>query len=101
VGVTPHVELRCNTQKARSPASWPDASRQSPDAFRTLLIGPCQAEKLHRETLKALQVPKVQEKLAALGMDPMIMTPSEFDLHVQKEIAANAALVKAAGIKTN
>ena len=54
---------------------------------------------LQRETVKALQVPKVREKLSALGVDPMVMTPAEFDAHVQKEIAINAALVKAAGIK--
>jgi tripartite-type tricarboxylate transporter receptor subunit TctC len=29
----------------------------------------------------------------------MVMTPNEFDAYVQKEIAVNAALVKAAGIK--
>jgi len=29
------------------------------------------------------------------------MTPSEFDAHVEKEIAVNAALVKAAGIKAH
>ena len=56
-------------------------------------------DKLNRETLKALQAPKVREKLAALGVDPMVMTPKEFDAHVQKEIAVNAALVKAIGIK--
>jgi tripartite-type tricarboxylate transporter receptor subunit TctC len=56
-------------------------------------------DKLHRETLKALQTPKLREKLAALGLDPMVMTPKEFDAHVQKEIALNAALVKAIGIK--
>jgi tripartite-type tricarboxylate transporter receptor subunit TctC len=56
-------------------------------------------DKLHSETLKALQVPKVRDKLATLGLDPMVMTPSEFDAHVQKEITVNAALVKAAGIK--
>ena len=56
-------------------------------------------DKLHSETLKALQAPKVREKLATLGLDPMVMTPNEFDAHVQKEIAVNAALVKAAGIK--
>ena len=54
---------------------------------------------LQRETVKALQAPKVREKLSALGVDPMVMTPAEFDAHVQKEIAINAALVKAAGIK--
>ena len=58
-------------------------------------------DKLHRETLKALQAPKVRDKLAALGLDPMVMTPAEFDAHVEKEIAINAALVKAAGIKAN
>jgi tripartite-type tricarboxylate transporter receptor subunit TctC len=42
---------------------------------------------------------KLREKLAALGLDPMVMTPGEFDAHVRKEIALNAALVKAAGLK--
>ena len=56
-------------------------------------------DKLHRETLKALQEPKVRDKLAALGFDPMVMTPNEFDAFVQNEIAVNAALVKAIGLK--
>ena len=56
-------------------------------------------EKLNRETLKAMQAPGTRERLAALGLDPMVMTPQEFDVHVQKEIAVNAALVRAAGIK--
>ena len=55
-------------------------------------------DRLHRETLKALQEPKVRDKLAALGIDPMVMTPTEFDAHVEKEIAVNAALVKAIGL---
>jgi tripartite-type tricarboxylate transporter receptor subunit TctC len=54
---------------------------------------------LHRETQKALQTPKVQERLAALGVDPAVMTPSEFDILVRQEIALNAALVKAGNIK--
>ncbi len=58
-------------------------------------------DKLHDETLKALQTPKVRDKLATLGVDPMVMTPKEFDAYVEKEIAVNAALVKAADIKTN
>jgi tripartite-type tricarboxylate transporter receptor subunit TctC len=56
-------------------------------------------DKLHQETLRALQAPKVREKLAALGIDPMEMSPAEFDAHVEKEIGVNAALVKATGIK--
>jgi tripartite-type tricarboxylate transporter receptor subunit TctC len=56
-------------------------------------------EKLHRETLKALQEPGVKDKLAALGVDPMVLTPTEFDALVSKEIRMNAALVKAIGLK--
>lgn len=55
-------------------------------------------EKLHRETLKALHEPKVRDKLALLGVDPMVMTPSEFAAHVEKDLSVNAALVKAVGL---
>jgi tripartite-type tricarboxylate transporter receptor subunit TctC len=55
--------------------------------------------RLHSETLKALHAPKVRERLAALFVDAMVMTPNDFDAYVQKEIDLNAALVKAAGIK--
>jgi tripartite-type tricarboxylate transporter receptor subunit TctC len=58
-------------------------------------------DKLNREALKALQEPKVRDKLAALGFEPMVMTPAEFAAHIEKEIAVNAALVKAAGIKVH
>jgi tripartite-type tricarboxylate transporter receptor subunit TctC len=58
-------------------------------------------DKLHQETSKALRVPKLRDKLATLGVDPMPMTPAEFDEYVKKEIALNAALVQAAGIKSN
>jgi tripartite-type tricarboxylate transporter receptor subunit TctC len=56
-------------------------------------------DKLHRETAKALQEPKVRERLAGLGVDPMDMTPAEFDALVRKEIDINATLVKAIGLK--
>jgi tripartite-type tricarboxylate transporter receptor subunit TctC len=58
-------------------------------------------DKLHGEAVKALATPKVRDKLAALGVDAMLMTPTEFDAYVEKQIAADAALVKAAGIKTH
>lgn len=57
-------------------------------------------EKLHHETARALQVPTVTTKLAALGIEPMEMTSAKFGALVQSEIHANAALIKAAGIKT-
>lgn len=56
-------------------------------------------DKLNREALKVLQAPKLREKLASLGFDPMVMTPGEFDAFVQKEIDFNAVLVKAIGLK--
>jgi len=56
-------------------------------------------DRLHGETLKVLQSSQVRAKLAGLGVDPMPLSPSEFAAHVQKEIATNAALVKAAGLK--
>jgi tripartite-type tricarboxylate transporter receptor subunit TctC len=55
--------------------------------------------RLRRETLIALQTPKVREKLAALGVDPMVMSPAEFTAHVESEIALNATLVQRAGLK--
>lgn len=56
-------------------------------------------DKLHRETLKALQEPKVKDKLATLGVDPMVISPTEFGALVEKEIDVNEALVKAIGLK--
>jgi tripartite-type tricarboxylate transporter receptor subunit TctC len=56
-------------------------------------------DKLNRETLKALQTPRLREKLAGLGLDPMVMTPDEFEAYVRKEIVLNAGLVKVAGVK--
>jgi tripartite-type tricarboxylate transporter receptor subunit TctC len=58
-------------------------------------------DKLHRETLKAMQAPNVQEKLATMGVDPLVLTPAELDAHVKKELSMNAALVKATGVKAN
>jgi tripartite-type tricarboxylate transporter receptor subunit TctC len=46
-------------------------------------------------------VPTVRERLAQMGADPMPLGPREFDAHVVKEIDANAALVRSAGIKFN
>ncbi len=56
-------------------------------------------DKLYRETLKALQEPKVKDKLTALGVDPMVMTPTEFEAFVSNETRMNAGLVKAIGLK--
>lgn len=56
-------------------------------------------EKLHRETAKALQEPSIRERLLGLGVEPLAMTPAEFDALVRKELEINAALVKAIALK--
>jgi tripartite-type tricarboxylate transporter receptor subunit TctC len=55
-------------------------------------------DKLYRETEKALATKDVQASLAQLGAEPMLMPPEQFDREIAREIATNAALVKAAGI---
>jgi tripartite-type tricarboxylate transporter receptor subunit TctC len=56
-------------------------------------------DRLSSETLKALQTTKVRERLAALGVDPMPMSPDEFAAHVAREVALNATLARNAGLK--
>jgi tripartite-type tricarboxylate transporter receptor subunit TctC len=56
-------------------------------------------ERLRAETQKALAEPAVVEKLKPQGMEPMPLSPEEFDALIKKEVVQNIALVKAAGIK--
>jgi len=55
--------------------------------------------RLYRETVKALHAPDTREKLSKLGAEPMEYAPEKFNAYLRKEIADNAALVKAAGIQ--
>jgi tripartite-type tricarboxylate transporter receptor subunit TctC len=54
---------------------------------------------LNKEILGVLEAPKVRERLAALGVDSMIMSASDFDAFIEKSIAVDAALVKTIGLK--
>ena len=58
-------------------------------------------ENFHREALKTMQSPNVKERLETLGMEPMALTPAEFDAQVRAEIGTTGALAKAAGLKPN
>jgi tripartite-type tricarboxylate transporter receptor subunit TctC len=58
-------------------------------------------DKLHAETMKALEAPVVKQKFAPQGIEPMPLKPAEFDALIKKEVAGNIALVKAAGLKFN
>lgn len=54
--------------------------------------------RIHQETVNGLQDASVKEKLAKLGVEPMIMTPEAFDARIAEETAVAATLAKAANI---
>ena len=56
-------------------------------------------DRLSSEIASALQVPKVRQRLATAGVDPMRMSTSDFDAFIRKSIDADAALVKPIGLK--
>lgn len=56
-------------------------------------------DKINADVQRVLQMPDVRERLAALGAEPMVMTPAEFRKFVRDEIDESAKVVKAAGIK--
>jgi len=58
-------------------------------------------KRLYDETAKALALPEIKGRMKTLGVDPMEMTPEQFDAYVRDEIQALAVVVKAAGIKPN
>lgn len=58
-------------------------------------------QKIHQFTLKALQAPEVRERLAALGAEPMPLSPDQFDAMIKEELVVNAAIIKASGIRTD
>lgn len=58
-------------------------------------------DKFYTTTTKVIQTPAMQQKLAELAVDPMPMSPAEFDKLVETEIKANERLIKAARLKPN
>jgi len=58
-------------------------------------------DRLYTTTMKIIQTPAMQQKLAELAVDPMPLKPAEFDALVETEIKANERLIKAAGVKPN
>jgi tripartite-type tricarboxylate transporter receptor subunit TctC len=58
-------------------------------------------ERLHQEINTLVQSPEISDRIRKLGADPLTMTLAEFDAMIQRELAENAQLIKAAGIKPN
>jgi len=56
-------------------------------------------DRLHDESIKALQSPGLRERLVGLDVEPMVMTTGEFDAFIKDEVVAQGALAKAAGLK--
>ncbi len=57
--------------------------------------------KIAAETTKALQLPEVREKLAALGADAVGGTPEEFAVRLQQENARWGDAIRRANVKLN
>jgi tripartite-type tricarboxylate transporter receptor subunit TctC len=54
--------------------------------------------KLFQETKKALESPEVKGKLATLGVEPMPLTPEQFQAEVARQAPIAVELAKAAGL---
>ncbi|MFL6798696.1 MAG: tripartite tricarboxylate transporter substrate binding protein [Xanthobacteraceae bacterium] len=58
-------------------------------------------ERLHAAVQHALAQPAVEAQLARQGVEPMPLTPQEFDAMIAKEIVLNIKLAQAAGLTFN
>lgn len=56
-------------------------------------------ERLHKATAAALRQPKVRDKLAALAVDPMDLTPQEFDALIARDVAADGQIADQLGLR--
>ncbi len=56
-------------------------------------------EKFHAAGSRALADPATRQSLGKMGVEPAPMSPAEMDALVRTDLAANAELIKAAGIK--
>ncbi|MGH6726019.1 MAG: Bug family tripartite tricarboxylate transporter substrate binding protein [Pseudolabrys sp.] len=62
---------------------------------------PAIIETLRAAVAKAMALPDVQVRLKKLGMEPLPLSPAEFDAQIRQEIAANQKIIANAGIKKN
>ena len=54
---------------------------------------------LHREIVKAMELPDVKEKLVVLGFETVASTPDEFAARVKTEIPKWGKVIREANIK--
>ena len=58
-------------------------------------------ERLHREIDALVQSAEIGDRIRKLGADPLSMPIERFEAMIRDELASNAQLIKAAGIKSN
>jgi tripartite-type tricarboxylate transporter receptor subunit TctC len=58
-------------------------------------------QKLYAETARAIDSPELRAGMSQLGAEASLVEPDAYNLQLKKDIADNAALVKAAGIPIN
>jgi tripartite-type tricarboxylate transporter receptor subunit TctC len=56
-------------------------------------------DRLHREIVRAVALPDVKERLAALGFDAVANTPEEFAAYIRSEVNKWARVIREANIK--
>ncbi len=54
--------------------------------------------RMHRELVKVLKDPEVQERLASQGAEPVGSTPEEFDAYMRREVEKWGMVIKKAGV---
>jgi tripartite-type tricarboxylate transporter receptor subunit TctC len=57
--------------------------------------------RLNQETVKALQLPDMKDKLSGLGLEAVGGTPQQYTAHLKEELAKYGRIVKTAGIKAD
>jgi tripartite-type tricarboxylate transporter receptor subunit TctC len=58
-------------------------------------------DRLHAEMQKALQSPAVAEKLRNQGLEPLPLSPAEFDKMIARDVDEHVGIVKKAGLTFN
>jgi tripartite-type tricarboxylate transporter receptor subunit TctC len=56
-------------------------------------------DRIHAESLKAMQVPAVQERLTKVGTEPMPMSVDEFGRYFREDVLSTAKLMQQVGVK--
>jgi tripartite-type tricarboxylate transporter receptor subunit TctC len=55
--------------------------------------------RLNSEIAHILAQPEIRQRLAALGVEPMPMSPTQFDAYMREQFTALGSVMKAAGVK--